>query len=602
MQSDQYTLIFDDNRNEQLVPPYIRIKATGSPNWNDFRFNYQALIEVVPSNNREKFSAPAYVMPTEELENTRRLGNWIASKKLSNDPLDQRGIASLDESGAPQFLSLFDGHSFYQDLNSWCISQEEKYHILAKLNDTVYLRHSSAIPRELLSKFMLRQGFILGVLRSPNTFRALRRGWRAMHAQPIEALSDARNRFEFSTELHGFSKSRHDLHIAFKDIQGFEDRIHCLIGVNGTGKTRLLRELTLNLAKNFSEREAVPVFLSEETTEAESENIYDGPKYNRLLVFSSDAERRYPSGVRTDTAFEYQYFNLVNGALVGISPTEGSASRPIEQNSTMTSVVVELLRDKGIFSQNNTDIHTRLSLLQSAVRGHVDMDSLHLPLLPDSTLPGTGVHKDEIGGHWVRLRELMYLNEQRRLELTAQVDEENELGFFTRARNTSQIRRIYLSSGQQLFFKLALRLISSIDGGTLVLVDEPETHLHPKLICDFMSLLYDVLTATNSIAIVATHSAYIVREVATHSVHVVSLSEEEGSVEIHKVRLKTLGASIDSLSQAVFGDATVEKYHERIAKEIANSNLNEEEIIDKYRQILSPELLAEIQIQMDGDE
>lgn len=597
----QYALIFGENQDSTLAPPYIRVKATGSTNWNDFHFNYEALIEIVPSDNREKFSAAAYVMPTEDSENARRLGSWLASTRLNDRPQAEVGFANLDETGAPRFLSLFDGHSFYQALNSWCVSHEEKYQILAKINDTVYLRHGNVFPRHTLSQLMLKQGFKLGVLRSSNAFRALRRGWRTLHAQPIEALNDARSKFEFSTELHGFTKSRHNLNVSFRDVQGFEDRIHCLIGINGTGKTRLLRELTLELSKPFTEQEAVPVFLSEETTEAESENAYIGPKYNRLLVFSADAEVRYPTGVRTDTAFEYQYFNLINGAPVDSSLSRDSTTLSTDQIS-MTSVVVALLRDKETFPHDDAESPTRFRLLQSAVIGHVDMDLLHLPLIPTSTVKGAGVHEDESGGQWVHIHDLIYLNEQRRLELTAQVDEEKELGFFTRARTTGHLRKIFLSSGQKLFFAFALRLISSIDTGTLVLIDEPETHLHPKLICDLMSLLYDVLEATKSIAIIATHSAYVVRETPTHCVHVINFSDESGGVRIHHVRLRTLGASIDSLSQAVFGDATVEKYHERIAKEIALSSLSEDDIIKKYQKILSPELLAEIQIQRDGEE
>ena len=197
----------------------------------------------------------------------------------------------------------------------------------------------------------------------------------------------------------------------------------------------------------------------------------------------------------------------------------------------------------------------------------------------------------------------MYMNEQSHLELTALVDSELECDFFVDNASNTGIRQMHPSSGQLIFFRFALKLVSSIDDGSLVIIDEPETHLHPNLICDFVSLLYYVLTATKSIALVATHSAYVVREVPTHCVHVLSFSENSRKVNIGHVRLKTLGANIDSISQAVFGDGDniIAKYHETLALGISKSKMTQEEILNKYASILSPELLIEIRALMKNE-
>lgn len=604
----KYVLHFQGKEADKLVPPYIFVKATGSSSWNDFLFNYQALIEVVPTDDRAPFSAPAYVMPTDDEKSARRLATWIHSNESARVIEKTGNIRLFFEDGKPTFLSLLDGHQYYQDLSTWCQSPQERNEILQALNDVVFLRNSSFHLKEVLAELLQRQSFALGVLRSPTTFRALRRGWRALQAQPIATLDDARKDLNFIAELHGFNGSKHDLSIKFQNVGIFEDRAHCLIGVNGSGKTRLMRELALNLGKQFAVNEGSSVFVSDDQSESVIANSYRGLAYNRVLVFSADGEIRYPIAVKNDTAFEYQYFNLIGGDLVRVESAE--LKTQMAQNnqtlmvsqSTMASVVVEMLRDRDVFTQREGIDLTRFDILRKAIDSYVNIESLYLPLMESQEPYGTWTQQDESGQNWVKAVDLLRMNEQRILELTSKIEEESELAFFTQAKNSSKIRKIYLSSGQLIYFRFALRFISSIDKSALVLIDEPETHLHPNLICDFMSLLYEVLTATKSIALIATHSTYVVREVPTHCVHIFDLNEELEKINIRKVRLKTLGASVDSLSQAVFGDATAKKYHEKIAREIAESGLSEEQILERYEKILSPEMLIEIETMMSqGD-
>lgn len=603
MDTKSYTLYFLTSTAQVLDHPYIRIRATGSPGWNDFLYNFQALIEIEAGDGRESFKAPAYVMPISDEKSAKRLNTWLASAEF---PLDQNNLgfisAPLNKDGVPLFISLFDGHTFYRELNQWSKSQEERYAILGLINDVVFLRNTPVFSREVLTEFMLRNSFALGVLRTSSTYRAVRRGWRSLQAQALEELPDARSDLKFSAQLDGFDGSRHQLHVSYIDSELFEDRVHCLIGVNGTGKTRLLRELALTLSQRFATIEGASVFCGDDVTEANSPNEYNGLSYNRVLVFSAAGELRFPSTTRNDTAFEYQYFNLASDDLLNIGRLDSEKRSDRSQHTTMASVVVDILRDREIFSSKFDLDGTRFDLLQRAINSYIEMDSIYLPLIPGTGPTASWVVQSAEGGNWVKALDLIKMNEQRRLELTAMIDEEAELGFFKEAEEGNRIRRMHLSSGQQMFFKFALRFISTIDTGTLVLIDEPETHLHPNLICDFVTLLYEVLVSTKSVALIATHSAYIVREVPTHCVHVFSFEDDSSRIDVGKVRLKTLGASVDSISQAVFGDATAMKYHEKLAQEIASGKMSASEILDKYQSVLSPELLIQIRADMEETE
>ncbi len=57
------------------------------------------------------------------------------------------------------------------------------------------------------------------------------------------------------------------------------------------------------------------------------------------------------------------------------------------------------------------------------------------------------------------------------------------------------------------------RVVETLEERSLVLLDEPEAHLHPPLLSAFIRSLSDLLVNRNGVAIVATHSPVILQEV-----------------------------------------------------------------------------------------
>jgi predicted ATP-dependent endonuclease of OLD family len=109
-------------------------------------------------------------------------------------------------------------------------------------------------------------------------------------------------------------------------------------------------------------------------------------------------------------------------------------------------------------------------------------------------------------------------------------------------------------------------------------MDEPETHMHPNMISDFVDLLDNLLEKTGSQAILATHSAYFVREVPTQQVHVFQMDSER-VVKIDQPRLSTFGATLDSISQFVFNENVEVRLTDKIfanAKEMTFQQVDEQ--------------------------
>lgn len=70
-----------------------------------------------------------------------------------------------------------------------------------------------------------------------------------------------------------------------------------------------------------------------------------------------------------------------------------------------------------------------------------------------------------------------------------------------------------MSSGHAVILLTITRLIATVEEKTLVLIDEPESHLHPPLLSAFIRTLSELLHDRNGVAIIATHSPVVLQEV-----------------------------------------------------------------------------------------
>jgi hypothetical protein len=108
-----------------------------------------------------------------------------------------------------------------------------------------------------------------------------------------------------------------------------------------------------------------------------------------------------------------------------------------------------------------------------------------------------------------------------------------------------------------------------------------------------MDLLQELLKRTQSIAIIATHSAYVVREVPRR--RVIILRQTDEGIEVVRPRLQTFGANVDAVSQFVFGDTLISHRYQRVLKRWANTQgraLGLDGVIKGYGEELNPETLS----------
>lgn len=141
-----------------------------------------------------------------------------------------------------------------------------------------------------------------------------------------------------------------------------------------------------------------------------------------------------------------------------------------------------------------------------------------------------------------------------------------------------------LSSGQSILCHFVTALLAWIQPNTLVLFDEPETHLHPNAVASLFVILNDILKNYDSYAVVATHSPVVIQEIP--SKRVIVLRRTGNLTVAEPLQLESFGESITELTRHVFETVEVDSLYRRTLKRLSTRE-SAEEILAKFGKGLS---------------
>lgn len=106
------------------------------------------------------------------------------------------------------------------------------------------------------------------------------------------------------------------------------------------------------------------------------------------------------------------------------------------------------------------------------------------------------------------------------------------------------------STGLKIVMHATTTLVARTERKSIVLIDEPESHLHPPLLAAFMHSVRLVLEANDAFAVVATHSPVVVQETLGRHVSIVNRVDDE--ITILPPRIETYGESIGEITDEIF--------------------------------------------------
>lgn len=311
----------------------------------------------------------------------------------------------------------------------------------------------------------------------------------------------------------------------FRRVGRLPNRIIALIGYNGTGKTRLLSNLAV-VASGYgydSKEEALE--------NAAGRFIGSAPPFKTVVVVSYSAFDTFV--IPGQTAVEKQRLQE-SGELFGYvycGLRELADDDEDGEPSYRLRTPVEI-KDEFLAALRRVVTAERLPELLEILK----------PLLRDASFQRIGL-----------------------TQLFANRDEDDVAELFNE-----------LSSGHKVVLKIVTELTAHISrsGPTLVLIDEPETHLHPPLLAAFLKSVRVCLETFDGFAIIATHSPVVLQETPARYVRVL---RRQGSVNtLDAPNIETFAENIGLITQEVFNlsDGATD-WHETLRSLASQSSLDE---------------------------
>ena len=506
MENPKYHIYFSNlgNLSELRVEEPAIIFTPDLDRWNDFalrtRFTYKVM------NGKEQQISGGVHLAFLESQTTKASDG---AADMVEAKIRQSPDRLLPASEFPDFYTIHFEMNSYREIVRNC-GPERAQEILLAMKDLVAVKHEGRLPK-WFNQATTSRFFTLSFIRNAETFFAFHNAASILGGLEQESFEGLSKQLRLKFKLRTFQND-HELEFSFDPASDLPKRIAVIIGKNGVGKSQALVHFAQSLLRG-----------TKELRDGEG----NAPVMNRLLAVSSPGETRntFPKLPKEPRIF-YKRIIL-------------SRNFYADRQSGMGDVLLRLARARETIKQKS-----RWELFCQTVDQIVPTAEIAIPLKP---VDGSPQLASSDGGDYATLENFQNGGEQNRLERWARVDIRADVSRLVDGK------LLPLSSGQLTFIRFAANVCLHIENGTMVLFDEPETHLHPNYISNFIRLLDKLLAITGSYAILATHSAYFVREV-TRSQVVVLRQAKDQQIEVLMPRLRTFGADVGEISHFVFED------------------------------------------------
>ncbi len=314
--------------------------------------------------------------------------------------------------------------------------------------------------------------------------------------------------------------------------------VHVLIGSNGVGKTTLL--------KRFADFVRFPSSKSEGDEEFGFVHSEDGTTafWNLVAVafsaFDSFGEQPIEQEAGSASDVKYFYFGLKT------SPSENNEELDsVEDDDTVSS-----------HKSPNDLVNEFRQLLRSIVKSNT--------------------------GKFERFAKAIKVLSSDPLIASSLIREAFDEDEFLPSPNIDPLVDSFkqMSSGHKIVLLSIAGLVNRVDEKTLVLIDEPETHLHPPLLSAYIRAVSNLLIERNGVAIVATHSPVVLQEVPKSCVW--KLSRQGDAFRVDRPEVETFGENVGTLTREVFGLEVTQSGFFQMVHDLVAQNDTYEEVVAAF--------------------
>lgn len=295
--------------------------------------------------------------------------------------------------------------------------------------------------------------------------------------------------------------------------------IHVIIGRNGVGKTTLLKNINRTLINGN-----------------ESSDIkFINSQYNK---FSSIVYVSFSAFDDIDECMDEKYCSNKNYTYIGLKKvSDENDSKKIISTKSLSDIMKDFsksfLNCKGI----------RVKRLESALNA--------LSYDPLFSQAGLG-------------------------ELAARLSDHNDSEIMLDAKKIFE----RLSSGHKIVLLTVTKLIEKVEEGSLILFDEPESHLHPPLLSALIRVISEFLIDRNAVALLATHSPVVLQEVPRSCAWIINRTDGDASVE--RPEIETFGENVGNLTREVFSFEVLETGFHRLIVQTIERGDTYDDVIGRF--------------------
>lgn len=133
-----------------------------------------------------------------------------------------------------------------------------------------------------------------------------------------------------------------------------------------------------------------------------------------------------------------------------------------------------------------------------------------------------------------------------------------------------------LSSWFRSILKILILCVKNIEKNTLIILDEPETHLHPDFVSKLFIFLNDLLKEYDSFAIIWTHSPIVIQQIP--SKYIINVTQVWNSLQARNPSIECFWNNLSEIINDIFGWDERNSFYVKQINNLLKSWISSEEI------------------------
>ncbi len=443
----------------------------------------------------------------------------LGSVKIGKKDFEKGWIEKCLEDSFTELSSDF--FSLWQSAESYQKVREIEERYDLKVFETL---HDMAYDLSLLERFAGQNVVEKSLCRFISKHMCVNQFHRIAHGEAVLTP------YHFDYVIKQKDKYRNDLRLEFSVRPNSlpPTNVHAIIGGNGTGKTTLIK----NMIKS----------------------IFIKNKENSMEKFVM-GEFVYPS-----SDDELGYFESV--MCVSFSPFDNYSDVESCQNFNYIGV------RKEYSEEGYEDGHGEINLLDDIRKKFIESYRNCI---------GNRTKKKD----WIEIIKMLGSDGDYLIEaynFADRIEGRSDLSY----KDTREIERIFddLSAGHKEVLSIITRCIDQLAEKTILLIDEPENHLHPPLLSSLIRGISQMLIKRNGVALISTHSPIVLQEIPSSCVWI--LNRQGNCLFAYRPEIETFGTNIGVLTNEVFGYEVKKSGFHMLLQDVVKKCETYEEVLEQF--------------------